>query len=151
MVRKTLIATVTVAANTPANMRQAVSFGEVGKPTVTRATVPKGRVWIIRDVFIKDTADVGVDGTAIFVKNEIEDVAKTSPLSTLLVSNPSRPPAPTIAYDQYETVSIDYVNIAAVGASPVTVTFYIIVDDEEKVAVAPRRGIAETIRAAFRV
>jgi hypothetical protein len=151
MVEKTLIATVTVAANTPANMRQTVSFGEAGKPSVTRATIPKGRVWVIKDVFIKASGDVGVDGSAIFVKDEVQDVAKTAPLSTLLVSNPSRPTIAKLMYDEQSTLTIDYVNIAAVGASAASVTFYIIVDDMEKAAVPTRRGIAETIRAAFRV
>jgi hypothetical protein len=151
MVEKTLIATVTVAANTPANMRQAVSFAEAGKPSVTRFTIPKGRVWVIKDVFIKASGDVTIDGVAIFVKNEVEDIAKTAPLSTLLVSNPSRPTIAKLVYDEQTVLTIDFVNTVAQGTSATSNTFYIIVDDMEKLAAPPRRSIAEIVRSAFRV
>jgi hypothetical protein len=151
MVEKTLIATVTVAANTPANMRQAVSFGEAGKPSVTRVTIPKGRVWVIKDVFIKASGDVTIDGVAIFVKNEVEDIAKTAPLSTMLVSNPSRPTIGRLVYDEQTTLTIDFVNTVAQGSSASSNTFYIIVDDIEKVTAPPKRSISEIVKAAFKV
>jgi len=129
MVEKTFVVSITLDANLPAGVRRPCTIEEIGKGKVTEYSVPKGYMLRILDVFIKDKADVGVDGAAIFVKNGRFDVGKTDPVSTLLISNPSRPRVALPVFYEFEKLGIDFINQTAVGADGATVTFYVKVDE----------------------
>jgi len=132
--RITVIATVTVPANTPANASNNISFvidPKVG-PT-TQYTIPKGFRFNLVDAFIKASGDVGVDGIAKLKRNFFEDYVITPPLSTMLVSNPSRPAITSKSWNEGEVISGEYINTAAVGSSAASVTFYLVFDVYKKV------------------
>jgi hypothetical protein len=118
---------VTFDANLPANSVKNVSLTLdplTGPQSVL--TVPKGEAWVVDDVFIKATGDVGVEAIALLIKNDRQEVSRFGPLSTLLVSNPSRPPMPKPkpVYREGERLSLRAINLAAIGASAATDTFY---------------------------
>ena len=123
----TVECTATFNANLPANSVKPVNMTMnpvVGAQTVL--TVPQGEYWVVDDIFIKDTADVGVESIAILKKNDREEVSRFGPLTTLLVSNPSRPPMPKPkpVYRPGERLTMEAINLAAIGTSDVTVKFY---------------------------
>jgi len=132
--RITVIAQVTVPANTPANASNNISFiidPKVG--AVTQYTIPKGFRFALVDMFIKASGDVGVDGIAKLKRNFFVDYVITPPLSTMLVSNPSRPSIAGKAWEEGDVISGEYINTNAVGTNPATVTFYLVFDVYKKV------------------
>ena len=134
---KTLVVTVTFAANTPANMRKSATIID-GTRSLAEYVVSKGKVLAIKDVYIKDSADVGVSSFATLVVDD-EDKAHTAPLEVLLVSNPSRPRIPPLRVDEFKKLRVDVTNLAAVGTEDKTVTFYIDVEEVPKVVGATRK------------
>ena len=123
----TVVCEATFKANLPANMIVPVNLTlDPQAGAQTTLTVPQGEAWVVDDVFIKDTADVGVESIAILVKNDRDEISRFGPLSTLLVSNPSRPPMPKPkpVYRSGDRLSMKAVNLAAIGTSDVTVKFY---------------------------
>jgi len=132
--RITVTATVTVPANTPANASNNISFTidpKVG--AVTQYTIPKGFKFNLVDAFIKASGDVGVDGIAKLKRNFFEDYVITPPLSTMLVSNPSRPAVTPKSWSEGDVISGEYINTANVGSTPANVTFYLVFDVYKKV------------------
>jgi hypothetical protein len=124
----TVTCSVTFDAKLPANSVKNVSLTLdplTGPQTVL--TVPKGEAWVVDDVFIKATGDVGVEAIVTLIKNDRQEVSRFGPLSTLLVSNPSRPPMPKPkpVYREGERLNLRAINLAAIGGSPVTDTFYV--------------------------
>ena len=118
---------VTFDANLPANSVKNVSIVMdplTGPQPVL--TVPSTEAWVVDDVFIKATADVPVETIAVLYKNEREEISRFGPLTTLLVSNPSRPPMPRPkpVYKAGERLSMRAINLAAIGDAAATVTFY---------------------------
>jgi hypothetical protein len=127
--RITVACTVSIAANTPANASNNVTFiidPKVGG--VTSYTIPKGYVWNLVDAFIKASGDVGADGITKLKLNFFKDHVILPPLSTILVSNPSRPTISPKSWNEGDVISGEFVNTAAVGSSAVTDTFYLVFD-----------------------
>ncbi|ASO67393.1 structural protein c137 [Metallosphaera turreted icosahedral virus] len=58
--------------------------------------VPVNQEWVIIDVYNRGSQDVGVDAVATFTKNSVSNVLTTDPVSSLNISNPSRPTYPPI-------------------------------------------------------
>jgi hypothetical protein len=123
----TVTCSVTFDANLPANSVKNVSL-TLDPLTGPQAvlTVPKGEAWVVDDVFIKATDDVGVEAIVTLIKNDRQEVSRFGPLSTLLVSNPSRPPMPKPkpVFREGERLSMRGINLADVGDSAATDTFY---------------------------
>jgi len=137
MAEKTLKITVTLDANLPANVKKACNIQEPGKAAVTEYNVPLGKQLIIKDIFIKASGDVGGDGNAVVVMDGEKELYKSPNISTLLISNPSRPlPPPTLVIPGGHRLGIDFINESAVGTAAVTNTFYIKVDEVEAVSKA---------------
>jgi len=145
MVRKTLIISASFAANTPANY---VVAGTITDPPRQYAeyVVPKGKSLTVLDAYIKASGDVGVDAVAIFKVNEVE-AGKTAPLSTTLISNPSRPRITPFTVDEFGKLKVDVMCLAAVGSTAATDTFYI--DVEEAPAAKKTSGILERLKIPF--
>jgi hypothetical protein len=93
--------------------------------TAKEAVIPASQSWYIMDVFIRASDDVDVDAQAIFLKNGVKQLLITDPLSSLLISNPSRPRYPTVFYGPNDRLSIFVRTLAATGSSAATITFYI--------------------------
>jgi len=132
--RITVEAQVTVPANTPANASNNINFvidPKVG--AVTQYTIPKGFRFVLVDAYIKASGDVGVDGIAKLKRNFFEDYVITPPMSTMLVSNPSRPTITPKAWEEGDVISGEYINTAPVGNNPATVKFYLVFDVYRKV------------------
>jgi hypothetical protein len=127
--RITVQCTVSIPANTPANASTNVSFTvdpKVGP--VTSYTIPKGQIWNLIDAYIKASGDVGADGITKLKLNFFKDHVILPPLSTMLVSNPSRPQISPKAWNEGDTISGEFINTVSVGASAVTNTFYLVFD-----------------------
>ncbi len=133
---KTFKVVVSLDANTPAGLRKSATLYLPGKSGVSEYVVPKGKMLIIKDIFIKESGDVGADGNAIIVQDGETDLYETPNISTLLVSNPSRPSTPAIVIDEYHRLGVDFINENAVGTSAVSNTFYIKVSEVEKTSKA---------------
>jgi hypothetical protein len=127
--RITVEARVTVPANTPANASNNIYFTidpKVG--AVLQHTIPKDFRYVLVDAFIKSASDVGVDGTAKLKRNFFTDHIVTPPISTLLVSNPSRPAVAVRAWDEGDVLSGEFINLAPTGNEARTVVFYLVFD-----------------------
>jgi hypothetical protein len=125
----TLILTQTVASSTPANTPNALTITK--DPTITGVqdfVVPGTQVLVLTDFFIKATSDVNADGPAQFAKNSIRPILQTGNLTTLLISNNSRPrpisPQKPLTYMPNDHLSIFVLNSSAVGTANVTNTCY---------------------------
>ena len=135
--------TVTFDANLPANSTKIVNV--TIDPVIgakTEHVVPQDRDYIITDIYIKSSGDVGADCVVKFVKNGENELLQTDPVSTLLVSNPSRPRIPPLIFEAGSRMSLKAVNLEAIGTSAVTTTFYIKIAQREK---AKRLGILERL------
>jgi len=96
--------------------------------SVTSYTIPKGETWTLVDAFIKDASDVGTDGIAKLKKNFFTDWVVTPNVSTLLVSNPTRPAIARKSWNEGDTLSGEFVNTVAGGSSATTTVFYLVFD-----------------------
>jgi len=126
--RITVEAKVTVPANTPANASNNIIFiidPKVGE--VTQYTIPKGFRFVLVDAYIKASGDVGVDGIAKLKRNFWLDHVITPPLSTMLVSNPSRPAIAGKAWEDGDIISGEFINTVATTEAKTNV-FYLVFD-----------------------
>ena len=124
-VEYTLSADLAARSITPCNIRP-----DPAKSAVSVLQVPKGQKLIIVDVWI-DSAPT-TDVQAVFYKNRDERVLITDPMSGLVGTNPAKPKYAPIEFDEMETLNIDVINLAAVGASAESDTFYIKVHEVKK-------------------
>lgn len=125
----TLTATLVLAANTPLRGVTLATFRpESLAAAVSEGQVPSGEIWVVNDVWIAAAADVpaGADAIIRIEKNRRDIKAETSELSTLLVSNNSRPKLSVkVGYKPFEIMRFQGVNTAAIGGAPLTDTFRI--------------------------
>jgi len=140
MVEKTYIVTVTIPANAPAGtvIRATIKTDpqEAGVQTVQ---VPRNRKLLITDIFI--ISSPATDYQLVFRRNKDERVLITDPVSTLIVTNPSRPRYSVLEYDEMSMLDIDAVTLATAGSSAVTHTVFLkVVEVKKPEAVAPSLG-----------
>jgi len=72
-------------------------------------------------------------GIAKLKRNFFIDHVVTPPVSTLLVSNPSRPAVAVRAWDEGDVLSGEFINLAPTGGEAKTVVFYLVFDVYQKV------------------
>jgi len=119
----TAICSVTLAANLPANSTTPVDITiDPIRGAVQEHTVPADRDWEVVDIY-QITAPT-TDGVIQIIKNGEEVLAQTAPLSALDVSNPTRPMIAPQRFPAQSKLSMNYINLTAVGAAAETVTFY---------------------------
>lgn len=125
----TLTATLVLAANTPLRSVTLASFRpESLAAAATEGTVPNNETWVVNDIWIAAAADVpaGADAIIQVEKNRRDVKAESSELSTLLVSNPSRPKLNVkVGFREFEILRFRGINTAAIGAGALTDTFRI--------------------------
>jgi hypothetical protein len=118
-----VIVQVTVPANQPANSLLTASIildPQLGG--VNLVTIPQNEAWVIDDVYV--TASQSIDAILVFKKGLKEEVARTPPINSLLVSNPSRPRIKPILYRANEMLSINAINLQAGGSSATILTVH---------------------------
>lgn len=96
---------------------------------VSSVTIPKGRKWVIEDVYVTATSGVGV--VMNFVRNGEEVLATTPPIDTLLVSNPSRPKVGNIEYDSGDVWTVTFTTISTVATSTNVTVYCKVVQEAE--------------------
>jgi hypothetical protein len=75
--------------------------------------IPATQTWLIYDVFTRSSSDVAVDGQLVFIKNNVKVLFRTPPLSSLIVTNPSRPAIVPMLFGPNDRLNLQLVTIAA--------------------------------------
>ena len=88
---------------------------------VSVEVIPATQTWLIYDVFTRSSSDVAVDGQLVFIKNNVKVLFRTPPLSSLIVTNPSRPAIVPMLFGPNDRLNLQLVTIAA-NTSTATVT-----------------------------
>ena len=78
---------------------------------VSVEVIPATQRWYIYDVFTRSSSDVAVDGQLVFIKNNVKVLFRTPPLSSLIVTNPSRPAIPVMEFGPNDRLNIQLVTI----------------------------------------
>jgi len=81
--------------------------------------VPTTQEWVIIDIYNRGSADVGVDAVATFTKNSVNNVLTTDPVSSLNISNPSRPTYPPVQMSPGTILTSKITTLSANGTSAV--------------------------------
>ena len=122
-IEQTVIITARFPANLPANNKVYASiYLDPSLSPVSQLTIPANEAWVLEDLFV--TGSQSVDAILEFMKNLTEVVFKSAPVNSLLVSNPSRPIPRPVLYEPQSILTISAQNLAAIGASDVTITVY---------------------------
>jgi len=124
-VEVTAIVTVQIAATLPANNKTvaAISLDPI-YPTETLLTVPLDESWVIEDVYYGAAAPTE-DCIMEFLKNLVESVIRTPPLSGMRVDNVARPKITPFQYKGGDIISILGQNLTVGGAAATTETLYV--------------------------
>jgi hypothetical protein len=117
VLEQTFVLTVSIPANQPVNSTLIAKITTDPRyDPVTTLRVPKGETWFIDDIYV--TGSQPVDGILRVIKNERQVVHITSPVNSLLVSNPSRPvsklPEP---FDEFSTITAEFINLSSPAAA----------------------------------
>lgn len=123
-----IIVTVSIPANTPSGATLSANMTtSPGQAPQSFFFLPPTEDWVIDDIFIRATGDAAIDGQLRVILNDREVLIETPNVSTLLVSNPSRPrtPAAPVVIPRGSKLSIAFVTAAPAGASATTNTIYI--------------------------
>jgi hypothetical protein len=123
-VEHTAIITATFGANLPANNKVYANIQlDPALPTAAQITVPPTEAWVIEDLYV--TASQTPDSILEFKKNLTQSMFRSSPINSLLVSNPSRPIPKPVLYEGNSILTIEATNLAAIGSSAATITAYV--------------------------
>jgi len=116
--------TATFPANLPANGVVVLNFTrDPLRGAVTQEQVPQTENWVIDDMWIEASQ---TPNTIIILKRNIEeDLLRSPPINTLLVSNPSRPMIPRKRLKRGDILTGTAINLAAIGTASETITLYI--------------------------
>lgn len=123
--------TTTIAANAAANTTQLVDLQtspEVGK--VQTIQIPSKQTWLMLDLFILVSADAGTSDPQLRIVKDQNKVLYQSPnLSTLLVSNNSRPKfEPKLGFEENSQFQVYAITTVANDATADNIKAFAIVD-----------------------
>ena len=122
-VETTIVITATFPANLPANQKVYATMSvDPALPATGQLQVPVNEAWVLEDIFV--SASQTPDTILEFFRNLAESVYKTAPVNGLIVTNPARPRPKPVLYKGADIITITAQNLAAIGASPATVTAY---------------------------
>ncbi len=97
MYMKTVEVQFNIPASAPAESQIPGVFVDLSSGTTQgQLQVPTTQEWIIIDVYNRGSQDTPVDAVATLTKNSVSNVLTTDPISSLNISNPSRPTYPPI-------------------------------------------------------
>jgi len=82
--------------------------------------VPTTQEWIIIDVYNRGSQDTPVDAVATLTKNSVSNVLTTDPMSSLNISNPSRPTYPPVQMTPGTILTSKITTLASNGTSGAT-------------------------------
>ena len=129
MYTKTIRFQITVPASQPASSLLVGSNAQVIENQLVGAlsefVIPSTETWVIKDIYVTQSPAIDV---IVRVKKNRKYMLETPPVSSLLVSNPSRPKLPALLYESNTRLSIEAINLAAGGSSATTVTVQADVD-----------------------
>lgn len=159
MVEITIKAQAEVPASAPAGTSIPVSFvvdPQRGAEVVYQ--VPQGKALIVKDIYV--TGAQSPDGIVKLRRNDFDEVLRTDPVSSLIVTNPAKPKYAEIVFGSGDRLSADYVTLeqntatdAAGNPAPATITFYIkaeLVDYVEEIPAVAQSPQAETVTARIK-
>jgi hypothetical protein len=109
--RITVQVTVQVPANAAVNSALIPTFVIDPKAgSVNNYTIPKGRRFVLVDAFIRASGDAPVDGILRLKRNFYEERVILGPISTMLVSNPTRPAVSPKDWSEGDTLTMEFNN-----------------------------------------
>jgi len=118
MYMKTVEVQYPIAASAPAESQIPGTFVDLSSGTSQgQLQVPTTQEWVIIDIYNRGSADVGVDAVATFVKNSVNNVLTTDPVSSLNISNPSRPTYPPVQLPPGTILTSKITTLAANGTT----------------------------------
>jgi len=97
MYMKTVEVQYNIPASAPAESQIPGVFVDLSSGTTQgQLQVPTTQEWVIIDIYNRGSQDTPVDAVATFTKNSVNNVLTTDPISSLNISNPSRPTYPPV-------------------------------------------------------
>jgi len=120
MYMKTIEVQYNIPASAPSESQIPGTFVDLSSGTSQgQLQVPTTQEWVIIDIYNRGSADVGVDAVATFTKNSVNNVLTTDPVSSLNISNPSRPTYPPVQMSPGTILTSKITTLAANGTSAV--------------------------------
>jgi len=123
-----IIGTATVAASAAAGTTQNANLQST--PVVAAAaslTVPQSQTWVLADVYIRAAADAGTSDPILnYYKDGSFNLGSTPPISSLLVTNNTRPrpfAGRTLAYEPVSQISVQLQTTIANDATADSINF----------------------------
>jgi hypothetical protein len=120
---------VTIPASQPANSLLVGSNAQIIENPivgpVNEFPIPSTETWIVKDIYVTQSPAVDVQ---IKIKKNRKYLLETPPVSSLLVSNPSRPKLPALLFEPNSRLSIEAINLAVGQSTAQTVTVQADVD-----------------------
>ena len=127
--RITVEVKVTIPAGAAVNSTLIPSFTvDPRAGATTEFKIPKGYRFVLVDAYIKSSEDVPVDGILRLKRNYYYEVSTIGPVSTMLVSNPTRPAVAAAVWDEGDSLTMEFNNIVAGGSAAQTDTMYLVFD-----------------------
>jgi len=118
---KTVEVTYSIPASAPSDSQIPGTFVDLSSGTSQgQLQVPTTQEWVIIDIYNRGSQDVGVDAVATMTKNSVSNVLTTDPVSSLNISNPSRPTYPPIQMSPGTILTSKITTLAANGTSAAT-------------------------------
>jgi len=120
MYMKTIEVQYNIPASAPSESQIPGTFVDLSSGTSQgQLQVPTTQEWVIIDIYNRGSADVGVDAVATFTKNSVNNVLTTDPVSSLNISNPSRPTYPPVQMSPGTILTSKITTLSANGTSAV--------------------------------
>jgi len=122
---KTIKFLITIPANQQANSLLVGSNAQIVENElvgpVNELVIPSTETWIIKDIYVKTSPAIDVN---IKIKKNRKYMVETGPVSSLLISNPSRRRLPMLGYEPNSRLTIEAINLGAGGASATQVEVF---------------------------
>jgi len=119
----TAVLSATFAANLPANNKVYASISlDPALPTETSLTIPITESWVLEDLFV--SASQTPDAILEFFRNLVQSMHRSAPINGMIVTNVARPKPKPVVFKPADILTIQAQNLAAIGASPQTITTY---------------------------
>jgi len=110
---KTIKFLITIPANQQANSLLVGSNAQIVENElvgpVNEFVIPSTETWIIKDIYVKASPAIDVN---VRIKKNRKNMIETGPVSSLLISNPSRRRLPMLGYEPNSRLTIEAINLA---------------------------------------
>jgi len=114
----------TFAANLPANNKVVGTIQlDPAYPTASTVNVPADESWVLEDIYV--SAAPATDVILEALRNLLQSVFRSPPLSACIATNPARPIPKPVMFGGNDILSFVGQNLTAIGASPVTISCYV--------------------------